>query len=169
MIACAPCTSILEVGTGTGALIPLFEAVRPWRTSRLGRPRRGDAATRSPSRGRCFAVAGRRSRPSLRRGAGRGHRVRCSRVPQLLPALRRQTKRSGSALECHPSRRAHPDHPRLKPRKDQPRSTATPVRPSVNDLLPVGAETRRMLIAAGFTGVWVEDTTHRYLAAGRRG
>jgi len=40
--------------------------------------------------------------------------------------------------------------------------------PIQNDLLPPGAETRQMLVEAGFTGVLVEDTDERYIVAGRR-
>ncbi len=36
-----------------------------------------------------------------------------------------------------------------------------------HDLLPPGAETRQMLIAAGFTEVQVEDTAARYVAVGQ--
>jgi SAM-dependent methyltransferase len=37
-----------------------------------------------------------------------------------------------------------------------------------NDLLPPGAETRRMLVRAGFGDVQVEDTDEHYVAIGRR-
>jgi len=40
--------------------------------------------------------------------------------------------------------------------------------PIQHDLLPPGDETRRMLLSAGFNDVWVEDTPAHYLASGRR-
>lgn len=40
--------------------------------------------------------------------------------------------------------------------------------PIQHDLLPPGEETRRMLLRAGFSNVWVEDTPAHYLASGQR-
>jgi hypothetical protein len=40
--------------------------------------------------------------------------------------------------------------------------------PIQHDPLPPGAETRRMLLRAGFSDVWVEDTPVHYLAGGQR-
>lgn len=40
--------------------------------------------------------------------------------------------------------------------------------PICHDLLPPGAETGRMLVRAGFTGLLVEDTEARYVVVGRR-
>jgi ubiquinone/menaquinone biosynthesis C-methylase UbiE len=40
--------------------------------------------------------------------------------------------------------------------------------PIHHDLLPPGEEVRRMLLEAGFDDVWVEDTPAHYLASGRR-
>jgi hypothetical protein len=37
-----------------------------------------------------------------------------------------------------------------------------------NDLLPLGEETRRMLVRAGFVKVQGEDTDKHYLVTGRR-
>lgn len=37
-----------------------------------------------------------------------------------------------------------------------------------NDLLPTGAKTRRMLLRAGFSDIQVEDTDERYIVAGQR-
>jgi ubiquinone/menaquinone biosynthesis C-methylase UbiE len=45
-------------------------------------------------------------------------------------------------------------------------SSASP--PIQHDLLPPGKETRRMLLSAGFGDVLVEDTDEHYLVAGRR-
>jgi ubiquinone/menaquinone biosynthesis C-methylase UbiE len=40
--------------------------------------------------------------------------------------------------------------------------------PIHHDLLPTGEETRRMLVTAGFGNVWVEDTEAHYMVSGQR-
>jgi len=40
--------------------------------------------------------------------------------------------------------------------------------PIHHDLLPPGEETRRMLLNAGFSNVWVEDVPAHYMAGGQR-
>ena len=163
-----PCESILEVGTGTGALIPCLKQCAPdarlvsidLAGEMLQRARRREASAsllQADVHDLPFA-------PARGRGTGFDVVVCHNCFPHFadkrtaLAALSSVIRPGGHLLIIHDSSR------------EKINSIHSNAGEAIrNDLLPVGAETRRMLIAAGFTGVWVEDTTHRYLAAGRRG
>ena len=164
----SPCDSILEVGTGTGALLPCLKECAP--------------AARLVS----IDLAGEMLRRAQQREA-------TSNLLQAdvhhLPFAAAPMRWSGfDAVVCHNCFPHFADKRAalyalasvLKPGghiliiHDASREKINAIHSNAgeairHDLLPAGADTRRLLIEAGFVGVWIEDAAHRYLAAGQRG
>jgi len=154
--------AVLEVGTGTGALIPCLRECAPGARLvsidlagamlRRARQRCPDAAlVQSDAHHPPFAVLGfdvvvcHNSFPHF------------ADKPAALNALARVLRRGGYFLILH----------------DLSREKVNAIHSGggsaiQNDLLPPGEETGRMLMRAGFVGVQVEDTDERYVVAGRR-
>ena len=153
---------ILEVGTGTGALIPCLRERAP--------------AARLVSIDLAYAMLRRAHRrcPDAALVQADVHRLPFQRtgvfdlavchnsfphfadMPSALRELARVLSPGGHLLILHDLGREQ---------VNAIHSGGGP--PIQHDLLPPGEETRRMLREAGFSDVWVEDTPEHYLAGGR--
>ena len=154
--------AILEVGSGTGALIPCLRERAP--------------ATRLVSIDLAYAMLRRARRrcPDAALVQADVHRLPFQRtgvfdlavchnsfphfadMPSALRELARVLAPGGWLLILHDLSRAEVNAIHS--------GVGGPVQ---HDLLPPGEETRRMLREAGFSDVWVEDTPEHYLAGGR--
>jgi ubiquinone/menaquinone biosynthesis C-methylase UbiE len=135
-------TNILEVGTGTGALIPCLRAASPKATLVS------------------IDLAGR----MLRRA-----RQRCpdAMVVQADVHLAPFVPQQFDLVICHNS---FPHFADLLILHDLSREAVNAIHSSggtaiQNDLLPAGEEVRRMLMQAGFVDGWVEDTDEHYIVS----
>ncbi len=158
--------AILEIGTGTGALIPCLRERAPGARlvsmdlahAMLWRARRrcpGAALVQADAHRRPFALPG---------GVAAFDAVVCHNsfphfadAPSALRELTRVLAPGGWLLILH----------------DLSRAEVNAIHSGVggavqHDLLPLGEEMERMLREAGFSDVWVEDTPEHYLAGGRR-
>jgi ubiquinone/menaquinone biosynthesis C-methylase UbiE len=154
--------TILEVGTGTGALIPCLQQATP-RARLVSIDLAGEMLQRA--RQRCPDVALiQADAHRLPFSAAAFDTVVCHNAfphfvdkPGALCSLARMLKPGGHLLIVH----------------DLSRERVNAIHGSGgdairNDLLPPGVETRRMLLQAGFPDVYhVEDTDERYRVAGR--
>jgi demethylmenaquinone methyltransferase/2-methoxy-6-polyprenyl-1,4-benzoquinol methylase len=155
--------TILEVGTGTGALIPCLRERAP-DTRLVSIDLAGEMLRRA--RLRCpnaAVVQADAHRPPF--AAPGFDLVVCHNSfphfadkPAALNALARLLRPGGHLLILH----------------DLSREKVNAIHSGGgeaihNDLLPPGEETERMLVRAGFGDVQVEDTAEHYMVAGRRG
>lgn len=156
--------SILEVGTGTGALIPCLRAYAPaaWMVSiDLAHAMLWRARRRCPDA--VLVQADVHQLPFAQRGR-RFDVVICHNsfphfadMPAALRELARVLPPGGRLLILHDLSRAE---------VNAIHSSGGPA--IEHDLLPPGEETRQMLIDAGFSEVWAEDLPAHYIASGRR-
>ena len=154
--------ALLEVGTGTGALIPCLRECAPG-ARLVSIDLAGEMLRRA--RSRCpdaAAVQADAHRPPF--AAVEFDLVICHNSfphfadkPAALNALARLLRPGGHLLILH-------DLSREKVNAIHSGGGAA----IQNDLLPPGEETGRMLVRAGFGGVQVEDNDERYVVAGRQ-
>jgi demethylmenaquinone methyltransferase/2-methoxy-6-polyprenyl-1,4-benzoquinol methylase len=154
-------TAVLELGTGTGALIPCLWERAPG-ACLVSVDLAGEMLRRARQRCPDAAVV-QADAHRLPFGVSRFDLVVCHNCyPHLadkaavLRGLARALRPGGHLLILHDLSRA---------RVNAIHSSGGP--PIQNDLLPPGDETGRMLELAGFTRVRVEDTDEHYLVAGR--
>jgi ubiquinone/menaquinone biosynthesis C-methylase UbiE len=158
--------AILEVGSGTGALIPCLSERAP--DARLVSIDLAHAMLRRARR-RCPAAALVQADvhrlPFASRGGGAAFDVAVCHnsfphfadVPFALRELSRVLTPGGCLLILHDLSRAEVNAIHS--------GAGAPIQ---HDLLPPGEQTRRMLLSAGFSNVWVDDTPAHYLAGGQR-
>ena len=155
--------AILEIGSGTGALIPCL------------RERAPGAQLVSIDLAHAMLWRARRHCPDAALVQADVHRLPFQRtgvfdlavchnsfphfadMPSALCELARALAPGGRLLILHDLSRAE---------VNAIHGSAGP--PIHHDLLPPGEETWRMLLEAGFGDVWVQDTSAQYLASGRR-
>lgn len=156
--------AILEVGSGTGALIPCLRERAP--AARLVSIDLAHAMLRRARR-RCpdaALVQADVHRPPFIQQAGAFDLAVCHNSfphfadkPSALRELARVLAPGGRLLILHDLSRAEVNaiHGGTGP-------------PIHHDLLPPGEEARRMLLEAGFSDVWVEDVPAHYMVSGQR-
>jgi ubiquinone/menaquinone biosynthesis C-methylase UbiE len=156
--------AILEVGSGTGALIPCLRERAP--AARLVSIDLAHAMLRRARR-RCpdaALVQADVHRPPFIQQAGAFDLAVCHNSfphfadkPSALRELARVLAPGGRLLILHDLSRAEVNaiHGGTGP-------------PLHHDLLPPGEEARRMLLEAGFSDVWVEDVPAHYMVSGQR-
>lgn len=156
--------AILEVGSGTGALIPCLRERAP--VARLVSIDLAHAMLRR-ARQRCPAAALVQTdvhRLPFTRWAGAFDLAVCHNsfphfadMPAALRELARVLRLGGCLLILHDLSRAQVNAIHS--------GAGAPIG---HDLLPPGTETRRMLVRAGFIDAQVEDTEDHYVAIGHR-
>jgi ubiquinone/menaquinone biosynthesis C-methylase UbiE len=158
--------AILEIGTGTGALIPRLREKAPAAqivSIDLARAMLERARRRCPDALLVQADTHHLPFPSASAGAGPFDLVVCHNSfphfadpPAALVEIARVLHRSGHLLIMHDlsRERVNAIH----------RGKGEPIQ---NDLLPPGEELHRTLVNIGFSGVQVQDTESHYVAVGR--
>jgi demethylmenaquinone methyltransferase/2-methoxy-6-polyprenyl-1,4-benzoquinol methylase len=156
------CESILEVGTGTGALVPCLREQAPaarlvsidlaGEMLRRVRQRCPDAAVVQADAHRLPFIV-----PGFDLVVCHNSFPHFADKPAALSSLARALRPGGNLLILH----------------DLSRERVNAIHggggPAIqHDLLPPADETREMLLRAGFVDVWVEDTDAHYMAAGQR-
>jgi len=154
---------ILEIGTGTGALIPPLRAVAPGaRLLSVDLAHAMLCGARARAAGACVAQADVHRLPLA---AGGWDVALCHNSfphfadrPRALTELRRALRPGGTLLLLHNNPRA-----RINAIHAQAGGAIA------DDLLPPGEVVRDLLVAAGYVGVCVEDTDAHYIASARAG
>lgn len=155
--------TILEIGTGTGALIPVLKTLAP------------DAQLVSVDLAYTMLRQARQRTPDARLLQADAHHLPLASAsfdcvichnsfphfvdkPQALHEIQRVLRLAGTLLILHNNSREFVNgiHTRAGD-------------PLHHDLLPIGEEMRQLLISAGWTSIEVEDAPNRYIARAKVG